>query len=89
MKIAPFRVFSISCEKENFPSAPSCAASIARDGDVARRGRLGREGKPRPREAVIAVELAHQPDHSVHRLKIALHHHRTRDDHRLTEPGDL
>jgi len=38
---------------------------------------------------VIAIEFAREPDHSVDRLKIALHHHRMRDDHRLAEPGDL
>ena len=38
IKIAPFRVFSTSCEEENFPSAPSDADSNARGGDVARRG---------------------------------------------------
>ena len=38
MKIAPFRVFSMSCKEENFPSVPSRADSIARGGDAARRG---------------------------------------------------
>jgi hypothetical protein len=46
-------------------------------------GNLGR------REAVIAVEFARQPDQPVHRLKIAVHHHRARDDHRFVDPGDL
>jgi hypothetical protein len=38
---------------------------------------------------VIAVEFARQPDQPVHCLKIALHHHGARDDHRFAEPGDL
>src|SRR6202453_1793221 len=38
---------------------------------------------------MIAVEFARQFDKSIHRLQIALHHHRARHDHRFADPGDL
>jgi len=38
---------------------------------------------------MIAVEFARQLDQSIDRVKIALHHHRARRDHRFAEPGDL
>jgi len=71
----------------SFRPAPTASrgAATLRGG----RCRLGQGGEPRAREAVIAVELARKFDHSIHRLKIALHHHGACDDHRLAEPGDL
>jgi len=37
---------------------------------------------------VIAVEFAHQLDPSIRRLEIAIHHHRSRDDHRFAQLRD-
>jgi len=38
---------------------------------------------------VIAVEFAVELHQPIHRLQIALHHHRMRDDHGLADTGDL
>ena len=70
--------------------------------DVGRRGegerRLGRRREPvRPnplvvgvrKEAVIAIHLAHEPDHPVDRLEIALQHFAAGDEHRLVQAIDL
>ncbi|MGD0763648.1 MAG: hypothetical protein ABR929_10785 [Roseiarcus sp.] len=38
---------------------------------------------------MIAVELGGELDQPVHRLEVALHHHRVGGDHRVAEPRDL
>jgi Retinal pigment epithelial membrane protein len=38
---------------------------------------------------VIAVEFAVELEQPIHRLQIALHHHRMRNDPRLADAGDL
>jgi hypothetical protein len=53
----------------------------ARRLDEAGRRRLGPGGKLGASEAVMAFEFE-QP---IHRLQIALHHHRMRNDHRLAD----
>ena len=57
--------------------------------DEAERRRLGRGGKLGASEAVIAVEFAVELEQPIHRLQIALHHHRMRNDPRLADAGDL
>jgi hypothetical protein len=53
------------------------------------RRRLGRGGKLGASEAVIAVEFAVELEQPIHRLQIALPHHRMRNDPRLADAGDL
>ena len=84
-----FRDFSRLCGEENFPLPPPAAelaCSSARGGGTRRgRRRLGRGGKMGASEDMIAVEFE-QP---IHRLQIALQHHRMRNDPHLADAGDL
>jgi hypothetical protein len=57
--------------------------------DDAERRQLGRGGKLGASEAVIGVEFAVELAQPIHRLQIALHHHRMRSDHRRADAGDL